>query len=172
MICGSHAEQFAETATASQDVIADYALENNSAAAHNRHMLSSEQLIELLSARNIPKNEIAKTLGRDNSAVSRMFGNARSVKLDEAKALVERFDLQAPDSPPLSPLSLPVARLLILYAADRLGLSLDPADPRVEELAQDFRAFSRFAADPQVRENADAAAGFLQGVRLGRDPTA
>lgn len=62
---------------------------------------------------------------------------------------------------PREPVSAPVARLMVLHVARRLGLSLATADPRVEDLAQDLRAFAAHAADPQLqRELAESAPRF------------
>lgn len=132
-------------------------------------MLSEREILEALESKGVPKNEIARTLGIDESGVTRLYSSGRRLKLDEARALVEKFDLPGAK---VTPLSLPVSRLLILHAAESLGVAVKPDDPRVSEIALDFRAFSRFATDPRVRESEDAAAGFFQGLRLARDPKA
>jgi hypothetical protein len=97
-----------------------------------------------------------------------MYSGKRRLQLDEAKKLVERFDIEER----INPLSTRVARLLVLHAVMALNLPLDPQDERVEEIARDFRAFSQFAADPRVRESEQSVEAFLQGLRLAPSRTA
>lgn len=132
-------------------------------------MLGAREILELLEQREITPAQIARALKLPSSRVAEIFnfafgrpGKPRKLTLEEAKILVEKFDLEER----LSPLSVPTARLLVLYAADALGAPVDPDDPRVEELARDLRAFSQFAADPQVRESESLVEGFFQGLRL------
>ena len=147
-------------------------LDSSQDGAQSGWMLSAAQLLKLLEERNIPQRAIADALGVAPPRVSELYAGRRRLQLDEAKRLVERFGIPEHPAPPvISQLSLPVARLLVLHAAQSLGLEIRPEDMRIEELAKDFRAFSAFAADHRARENADVALGFLQGMAARRDVT-
>lgn len=135
--------------------------------AQNAPMLSADELLTLLRKRGVKNAQIERALKLPSSRVSELFKGERQLKLHEYKKLVEEFGLEE-----LSPsLSEPIARLMVLYAAERLGAEMRPEDPQVEELAQEFAALSRFAADPDVRPSLDAFQAFLQGLRLGRGRT-
>jgi hypothetical protein len=139
---------------------------------HCPAMLSTADLLRALEVRKVKKERIAEVLGIDPAGVSRLYSagaNPRQLKLDEAKKLVEAFNLEAPPTP--SPLPIPIARLAALYCADSFGVAIDQTDPRIEEVARDLRAFSMFAADPRVRESTEAVQGFFQGLRLAPDRT-
>lgn len=130
--------------------------------AENRRMLSADELLAALRERGVKNAEIAELLDLPSSRVSELFSGKRRLQLDEAKKLVERYQLEDR----VNPLSLPIARLLVLYGADALDVDIAPDDPRVEELARDFRAFSMFANDPRVRESEEVVQAFFQGLRL------
>jgi len=49
--------------------------------------------------------------------------------------------------------------------ADAIAISEEPA---LQELAEDLRAFSVFAANPKVRQSVEAAEGFFQALQLRR----
>jgi hypothetical protein len=130
-------------------------------------MLSANELLTTLRERGVTNADIQRVLGLPSSRVSEMFTGKRRLQLDEAKKLVEEFEIEEP----IRPLNGPIARLLVLHAATRLGARLGPEDPQVEELARDFEAVSRFAARPTVRQSVDAFEGFLEALRLSRART-
>ena len=171
MVNATHGPDDTESELSRQGVDTNKQLESSGFEGQGGWMLSTAQLLKVLEDKQISQRAIADALGIAPPRVSELYAGRRHLRLDEAKKLVERFGVPESAAPSLSPLSLPVARLLILHAAQNLGMALDPEDPRIEELAKDYRAFSAFAADPRVRESADAAGGFLQGMRLGRTQT-
>jgi len=124
-------------------------------------MLGTQELLERLDARKIVRAEIARVINVAPARVTEMFKGARAIKLDEAKCLVEHYGLD--DNDPITALSEPVSRLLVLHVARALKAQIAPEDQRVEVLAQDLRAFSRFASDRQDELSPDMATGFLRG---------
>ena len=146
-------------------------LENEVIVGQPAGMLSTYELRALLRQRKIKGGEVATVLGVTKAVVSRIYSGKRPLKLDEARRLIEHFKLTETSPGSLSPLTLPVSRLLILYLGNRLGVKIDPDDPRLAELAQDFRSFSIFALDPRLGESTEAVEGFLQGLRLKQNTT-
>jgi hypothetical protein len=132
---------------------------------HSRAMFSASELLSLLRGKGVTNATIARVLELPSSRVAELYNGKRRLQLDEAKRLVEEFQLS---ETPLNPLSEPVARLLAIWAVRKLGAAIDPADARVEDLAQDLRVFSEFVTDPQVRENPDAVQGFFRALELAR----
>jgi antitoxin component HigA of HigAB toxin-antitoxin module len=163
--CGVHESDIALSASDGQAEIAQSQIEIANDSAQSSPMLSTSELLSLLSDRGIKKAAIARVLGIDPAGVTRLYSGERGLYLDEARKLVDAFKLPVDSAPP--PLTIPIARLLVLHGAEALGAELSPDDPRVQELAQDFRAFSMFATDPRVRESTSAVEGFFQGLRLG-----
>jgi hypothetical protein len=127
-------------------------------------VLDTDGLLALLEERGVRNVDIAKALGLPDSRVPEIKRKDRKLSLDEAVKLVRAFQLeQALQAPPLPPA---VTRLTVRYIAQELGIS--PDDSRLEELAEDLRAFSEFVADPKVRRSLDAAESFFQAMRLRR----
>lgn len=139
-----------------------FGLAPQNAAVMACSMLAASELLALLEARGITRADIGRVLKLPSSRISEMYNGRRRLQLDEAKKLVEAFRVDES----AEPLSVPIARLLVLYAAEALEAPLSPDDRRVEELARDFRAFSEFATDPRVRSSQEAVAAFFQGLRL------
>ena len=131
-------------------------------------VLNSTQLLARLSDREIKNVEIARVLGIPESRVSEMRAGNRRIKLDEAVKLVQAFKLEGDGSAAaeITPLTTPVARLLVLHVATSVQAEL--TDEQVSELATDLRAFATFVADPQVRDSVQAADGFFQALRMRR----
>lgn len=144
-----------------------FGVEGYDEGAQNAPMLSANELLTTLRKRGVKNAEIGRILDLPSSRVTEMFKGIRRLQLDEAKKLIEEFDIEE-FSPPLSE---PIARLLVVHAAERLGTRVRPDDPQVGELAQDFEAFSRFAANPKVRPSLDAFQAFLEGLRHGQGRT-
>jgi hypothetical protein len=130
-------------------------------------MMTGEQILARLDDAGIRKSQIARTLGIPDSRVAELYGGRRLLKLDEAVKLVEAYNLEekAPAGA-TTPLTIPVARLLVQYVAQAVGKPLKAESPLVSELAADLRAFSVFLSDPRVRDSIQAAEGFLQGIQL------
>lgn len=132
-------------------------------------MLSTNELCALLRQQKIKGTEVAALLGINTAGVARLYNGKRMLKLDEAKRLIEHFKLSEASPGSAPPLSLAVSRLLILHAAKFLGADIDPGDPRVTELATDFRSVSIFALNSGFGESTEAVEGFLSGMSAGRD---
>lgn len=143
-------------------------IDGYAAARNASSMLGTRELLDEMAGRGISRADIARVLRLAPPRVTEMYKGERKVSLDEGKRLVEHYGLD--DSGDVVPLSEPVSRLLVLHVAQALKASLSPADQRLEELAQDLRAFSRFAADHQEELSTDAASGFLRG-RQSDQPT-
>jgi hypothetical protein len=127
-------------------------------------MLDSDQLLHLLEQKKVRNIDIARALGLPDSRIPGIRRKDRKLTLDEGAKLVRAFALeQDQGAPPIPPAIL---RLIVLHIARELGS--DPDDNRLEELAQDLRAFSEFVADPKVRRSLNAAEAFFQAMRLRR----
>ena len=128
-------------------------------------MLDTNELLsklKLIGARNV---DIARVLGLPDSRVPEIYSGKRQLKLDEAVKLVRAYELdEQPTGDSLSPVSAPIARLLVLHVARELGL--DPRPEVISNLAEDLRAFSELALDRTVRDSVQAVDGFLRGLRL------
>ena len=129
--------------------------------------MTGEQILARLDDAGIRKSQIARTLGIPDSRVAELYGGRRLLKLDEAVKLVEAYNLEEKVAPgAISPLTIPIARLLVQYVAQAVGKPLLAESPQVSELAGDLRAFSVFLSDPRVRDSIQAAEGFLHGIQL------
>jgi transcriptional regulator with XRE-family HTH domain len=142
--------------------------DGNSSLVYNPRMLGTEQLLRALENRGISQAEMARVLGLPSSRISEMYAGRRQVKLDEAKRLVEAFDLD--DTEPVPPISEQTARLLILHVANQLRVPTPLPDDVLRELALDFQAFSRFARAHLPAPSLEATTGFLAGRRSDREP--
>lgn len=129
-------------------------------------VLNSTQLLARLTDANIKNVEIARVLGIPESRVSEMRAGKRRIKLDEAVKIVSAFSLETSQAVNITPLTTPIARLLVLHVAGSVGVELP--EESVADLAADLRAFALYAADPQVRDSVQAADGFLQALRIRR----
>ena len=144
---------------------------------HARTMLRQADILTELAARGIKQGEIADALGITRPNANKLFkpaaktGKTRSLTFDEGVTLIERFGLDKPDDSPVEAMGVRAARLVVQYVAQQLGVKIDPDDGRVEDLAQDIRAYSEFVATAHVGDNQDRAQGWLDGRRsrsLGR----
>lgn len=129
-------------------------------------MLSTNQLLAILTERRIKAAELAGFLGLTPESADRILLGTRHLRLEEARKLVAIFVAESVTS--VAPLSLDMARLLVSHAADTLGVTLNPADSRIEALARDFLAMAAFSADPNFRGSAEEAANLLSGLRHAR----
>ena len=135
---------------------------------HASAMLGTQQLLATLEARGVSQAEMARVLRLPSSRISEMYAGKRQIKLDEAKRLVETFGLD--DAAEVPPINEQTARLLVLHVANRLRAHLPPEDDRVQELASDLQAFSRFARAHLPAPSVEAASGFLEGRLSERAP--
>jgi transcriptional regulator with XRE-family HTH domain len=132
---------------------------------------SQDEILTELLARGITQVQIAEALGIARPNANKLFnpaaktGKKRVLSYDEGVTLIEKFELDRPDDAPVEPMAVPVARLAVQYVAQQLGVKIDPDDERVEDLAQDIRAYSEFVAAAQIGENPDRAQGWLDGRR-------
>jgi transcriptional regulator with XRE-family HTH domain len=157
---------FAENAIYVKDKFADCAIDNAMLLVQAKAMLNTAELLARLDAKEIRNRDIARVLGINDSRVTEIKQGRRQVKLEEAAKLVEVFQLE-PDSP-ASPLPPPILRLVILYVGMVLGVESGRVQRHLEELTEDLRAFSEFAADPKVRRSIDAAEGFFRAMLVRR----
>ncbi len=139
-----------------------------SSPLHSVYMFSTAELLDELRERGVRQADMARALDLPTSRIAEMYSGKRGVRLDEAKTLVEAFGLD--EGPQVPPISEQTARLLILHVANTLGQPLSPEDDRVQELALDFQAFSKFARAHLPAPSPDATSGFLYGRRTGRSP--
>jgi DNA-binding transcriptional regulator LsrR (DeoR family) len=138
-------------------------------------VLRQSDILAELTARGINQGQIAEALGIARPNANKLFnpatktGKTRTLTYDEGVTLIERFNLDQPDDVPVEPMAVPAARLAVQYVAQQLGVRIDPDDERVEDLAQDIRAYSEFVAAARIGENQDRAQGWLDG-RRSRSP--
>lgn len=141
-----------------------FGVEGYGEGAQNAPMLSADEILTILRKRGVKNVEVERVLKLPSSRVTELFKGERGLRYDEGKKLVEAFKLEET----ATPLSEPIARLLVVYTAERLGAAIRSDDPQVGELAQEFAAFSRFAANPKVSPSLDAFQAFLEGLRHGQ----
>jgi hypothetical protein len=129
-----------------------------------RNVLDTQELLRLLNERKIPNGEIARALNLNPSRITELKKGERRLLLDEAVKLVQAFELEP--APQASPIPHSIMRLVVRHVADRLRCPLE--EPLLEDVAEDLRAFSEFAASPRVRRSIDAAEAFFAAMRLRR----
>lgn len=140
-----------------------YGVESYVANRHSVDVLDTRELLARLEAVKARNVDMARVLNLPDSRIAEIRKGRRALKLDEAAKLVSHYNLE---ERPVSPVSRPVARLVVLHLARSLGA--DISDSQVGELAEDLRAFSAFASDPRVRESVESAESFLQGLQVGK----
>lgn len=178
-----HSSACTTIALLGQEVCATFAVAPVPVEWHAEQMLSQEDILSQLSARGITQGDIGAALGINRTNANKLFnpvaktGKTRSLTWDEGVALIETFgldrseetaepgELDASDDTPPALMGVQAARLVVQYVAQQLGVKIDPDDGRVEDLAQDIRAYSEFVASAQVGENPDRAQGWLDGRR-------
>ena len=129
-----------------------------------RTMLTTDELLARLEQKKIRNVDIARALGLPDSRVPEIRKKTRKLSLDEGARLAQVFALE--QTPPASSLPPSIARLVVRYIATELRAAQDEA--RLEEIAEDVRAFSAFVADPNIRSSVAAAETFFQAMRLRR----
>lgn len=133
---------------------------------------SADEILAELKRRNVTHAQIAAALGVATTNATKLYnpasktGKPRRMTYDEGAMLIKAFALDAEGEPlRLAPLSLPVARLVVLYVASQLHMAEPVDDHIVEETARDVQAFSEFATQPHLRESESHVDGFFQGLR-------
>ena len=170
MICEAVINRtIAENATTRKGFIANCVIDRQRDSIHPLRVLDSKQLLDRLHAQGVKNADIARTLKIDPARVTEMKKGQRRLLLDEAVKLVGAFGLE-PDGP-AGPLHPAIPRLIARHIARSLGLDKEADDPRMLELVADLQAFSRFVADPQVRESLDAAENFFRAMDARRPPS-
>lgn len=148
--------------------ISDFVVADCLSAVHSGGVLTRDQLLERLNAKvdrkEIRNVDIARALGLPDSRIPALLRGERRIFFDEATRLVQAFELE--QDPAAEPLRASILRLAVLHIARRLGLKVE--EPALQELAEDLRAFSVFAANPKVRQSVEAAEGFFQALQLRR----
>lgn len=140
------------------------AVDSYAADCNATGVMNTTQLLARLKdvgARNV---DMARVLGIPDSRIAEIRAGKRQVKLDEAAKLVEFYKLE--EAGTITPLTTPIARLLVLHVAN--SVQADLPDEAIADLAADLRAFATFVSDPQVRDSVQAADGFLQALRIRR----
>jgi hypothetical protein len=127
-------------------------------------VLTTDELLARLEQKKIRNVDIARALGLPDSRVPEIRTKRRKLTLDEGAKLVRAFALE--QTPPATALPPSIARLVVRYIATELRAAEDEA--KLEEIAEDVRAFSAFVADPSVRSSIQAAETFFQAMRLRR----
>jgi hypothetical protein len=170
--CGRHEQSCTASVHEMQALRTKFSFALNAVALHQAAMRDAEEILEALKQRGVKQERIAEVLGIARPNVTRLYapdprtGKKRTLSYDEGQTLIETFGLdQDDDGQSVEPMSVPVARLAVQYVAQQLGVKIDPDDARVEDLAQDIRAYSEFAASSQIGENLDRAEGWLDGRR-------
>jgi hypothetical protein len=127
-------------------------------------MLTTDELLARLEQKKIRNIDIARALGLPDSRVPEIRTKRRRLTLDEGAKLAQAFALE--QTPPAHPIPPSIARLVVRYIATELRADQDEA--KLEEIAEDVRAFSAFVADPNIRSSIQAAETFFQAMRLRR----
>lgn len=149
-----------------QEVAINSVVARFASVPHPNYVLNRDELLARLNqkveAKEIRNADIARATGLPSSRIPGLLRGDRRIYFDEAVKLVAAFELE-----PVLPVSLlphAIYRLVASHVAECVGA--EPDDEMLEELAADLGAFSRFVADPQVRESIDAAETFLRAMRL------
>ena len=151
---------------ASSSLITLFGMEFSDFSRDTGAMLETKALLLRLrevGARNV---DMARVLDLPDSRIPEIFSGKRQIKLDEAAKLVRYYKLGEPAESEVSPVPLPIARLVVHYVGQALGVA--PSPEQVEELGKDLQAFSAFLADPETRESTQAATGFFDSIRIRR----
>lgn len=117
-------------------------------------MLSPKEILDAV-ARLDTKTGIAKSLNLPAPRITELYKGDRKLSAEEAKKLYDRYNLEKPVN-----INVEMCALLVKHAANQFGI--DPSGEALLEVAQDFRAFLKFASNPHVEES--LAEGFLAGI--------
>lgn len=136
-------------------------------------MLNQGEIVGLLSERikrkEISQSDVARALGVQPSRMTELFKHGTyQLSVDQAVKLVEAFELERPPVPRVAPVPVEVMRLVVLYVAEELGVSLSEKADLLRELTEDVRAFGEYVADPSKRERLDLAEEFFRVMRVRR----
>lgn len=131
-----------------------------------RRVLRTADILRLLEEKGVPRTEIAETIKIGKSRVTELYKGERTLKLEEAATLVEKYDLESESAPQVQPLPASIYRLACQYVAQELGVAPPPG--LLDELALDMRAFVAHVRDPKVRGSIEAAEAFFRAMQLRR----
>lgn len=132
----------------------------------SRPVLRTADILRLLEEKGIPRTEIADTIKIGKSRVTELYKGERTLKLEEAATLVEKYDLESESGQQVQPLPASIYRLACQYVAQELGVAPPPG--LLDELALDMRAFVAHVRDPKVRGSIEAAEAFFRAMQLRR----
>jgi hypothetical protein len=122
-------------------------------------MMGTREILDLV--RPLATNaELAKILNLPPPRITDLYKGARKLQLEEAKLLIETFNLGAERT---QRIVLPAAQLAVMHVAHGLGIN-DPSPAVVEELSKDLLALYACALDPQWAGEIGALAQMLQGI--------
>lgn len=136
------------------------------ALRHQRSMIGHDDLIRLLRERrdagDLSNADVAAVLRVPSSRAAEIFSGKRLVKLDEAKAIVDRFNLEgrAQVSPPPSEAIEIVLDELLRSALDK-PLAATTLRPLAEALR---RALQLLSENPAIHANQDAVKVLAQAL--------
>lgn len=147
-----------------------YGFASCEAPRQKRSVLGQEELLAALrrekEAGRIRNKQVEQLLRLPSSRVAEIFEGTRQIKLNEAKRLVEAFDLEEGSAHPR--LHTQAARLFVRHAAKALGADVPQA--QVEALAADLQGFVEFVTIPEVSDRLDRAQEFFLGRLPEREP--
>lgn len=155
-----------ENRKAAQEPFTECVIYDSEPLVHATGVLTTTELLTRLEAKGVKNADIARALKVAPSRVTEIKKGERTIKLDEAAKLVFEFDLESPPVPKVSPLPPAVSRLIVRYIAEELECPV--GEDRLQEIAEDVRAFAEFVADPTTRGSIEAAELFFQAMRLRR----
>lgn len=136
-------------------------------------MLSQGEIVALLEAKialkEISQADVAEVLGVQPSRMTELFKHRKyQLRLDQAVKLVEAFQLESPRGRQVPPVPAETLRLVVLYVAEELGVSLLDNEALLEDLIADVRAFAEYVADSSRRDRLDLAEEFFRVMKVRR----
>jgi len=155
----SHPASVTPIVRETQAPLTNQVIATNDALTNTASVLTTRAILDLLSERGVKRARIAEALGLPAPRITELYKGDRRLYHDEAVRLVSEFDLEAQRDP----LTEPMSRLMAIYAMQQLGVATAPENRQALELAQDFREFARFAANPEYSGNPSALEAFLHG---------
>lgn len=147
--------------------------ESHSALLHDLGMITHADLLQWLHARRdageLANTDLQTLLKLPSSRVTEIFSGKRQIKLDEAKAIVDHYDLEAAPriaQIPSEALAIVLEELLRQTEGRRLGAST--LRPLAEGLS---RGLQLLADNPAIHANMDAVKAVAQAL-AARPPAA
>jgi hypothetical protein len=146
--------------------IPNYVISDCYGMRQNDGVLTTVELLDRLESKGVKNADIARALRVAPSRVTEMKKGERAIKLDEAAKLVSQFQLESAPVLRAPPLPAPVSRLLVRYIVNELNCQAP--ESRLEDIAEDVRAFAEYVTDPKVRGSISLQEAFFDVMRLRR----